>query len=191
MLRPDGPGRWGSNDINLGVKVSYANINKSKLLVEVAFAKEGYTPEVSYGTHFFQDLVEADIVIVLAHWGQEYVRHPIRPQRALASELLQVGADLVLGSHPHVVQDVQIVDEHGDEGGPRVVAYSLGNFAFDQGADDTAQGLALRLLFDADAVILDLNNHLTRMPLQNVRIFSVPPVGIAETALLMRFKKTC
>jgi hypothetical protein len=59
-----GPGRWGSNDINLGVKVTYANINKAKLLVEVAFAKEGYKPEVSYGTHFFQDLVEADIVIV-------------------------------------------------------------------------------------------------------------------------------
>jgi hypothetical protein len=59
-----GPGRWGSNDINLGVKVTYASINKAKLLMEVAFAKEGYRPEVSYGTHFFQDLVEADIVIV-------------------------------------------------------------------------------------------------------------------------------
>ena len=59
-----GPGRWGSNDIDLGVRVTYADINNTKLLVEVAFAKEGYTPEVSYGTHFFQDLVEADIVIV-------------------------------------------------------------------------------------------------------------------------------
>ncbi len=59
-----GPGRWGSNDINLGVRVTYADINRAKLLVEVAFAKEGYTPEVSYGTHFFQDLVEADIAIV-------------------------------------------------------------------------------------------------------------------------------
>jgi hypothetical protein len=59
-----GPGRWGSNDINLGVRVTYANINKAKILMEVSFAKEGYTPEVSYGTHFFQDLVEADIVIV-------------------------------------------------------------------------------------------------------------------------------
>ncbi len=58
-----GPGRWGSNDINLGVRVTYADINKAKVLIEVAFAKEGYTPEVSYGTHFFQDLVEADIVI--------------------------------------------------------------------------------------------------------------------------------
>lgn len=59
-----GPGRWGSNDINLGVKVTYANINKAKVILEIAFAKEGYNPEVSYGTHFFQDLVEADIVII-------------------------------------------------------------------------------------------------------------------------------
>jgi len=59
-----GPGRWGSNDINLGVRVTYSNINKTKLLVEIAFAKNGLTPEVSYGTHFFQDLVEADIAIV-------------------------------------------------------------------------------------------------------------------------------
>jgi len=57
-----GPGRWGSNDINLGVRVTYSNINKTKLLVEIAFSREGYTPEVSYGTHFFQDLVEADII---------------------------------------------------------------------------------------------------------------------------------
>jgi hypothetical protein len=59
-----GPGRWGSNDIILGVQVTYSSINNARLLVEIAFAKEGYTPEVSYGTHFFQDLVEADIAIV-------------------------------------------------------------------------------------------------------------------------------
>ncbi len=59
-----GPGRWGSNDINLGVPVSYADINNTRLLVEIAFARDGYTPEVSYGTHFFQDLVEADIAMI-------------------------------------------------------------------------------------------------------------------------------
>ncbi len=58
-----GPGRWGSNDINLGVRVTYSNINRTKLLMEIAFAKAGGTPEVSYGTHFFQDLVEADITV--------------------------------------------------------------------------------------------------------------------------------
>jgi hypothetical protein len=59
-----GPGRWGSNDINLGVQVTYAHINHAALLVEIAFSRDGLTPEVSYGTHFFQDLVEADIAIV-------------------------------------------------------------------------------------------------------------------------------
>jgi hypothetical protein len=58
-----GPGRWGSNDFNLGVRVTYSSINRTKLLVEIAFAKEGGTPEVSYGTHFFQDLIEADITV--------------------------------------------------------------------------------------------------------------------------------
>lgn len=56
-----GPGRWGSNDINLGVRVGYEDINHTLILGEIAFEKEGYTPEVSFGTHFFNDLVEAQI----------------------------------------------------------------------------------------------------------------------------------
>jgi len=56
-----GPGRWGSNDINLGVPVGYADINGARLIVEIAFARDGAVPEVSFGTHFFQDLVESDI----------------------------------------------------------------------------------------------------------------------------------
>jgi poly-gamma-glutamate synthesis protein (capsule biosynthesis protein) len=91
----------------------------------------------------------ADIVIILVHWGQEYQRHPNLPQRALAERLFAAGADLILGSHPHVVQDVQLVHPPGEAGRPRLAAYSLGNFAFDQGWDDTGQGLALRLLFDS------------------------------------------
>ena len=57
-----GPGRWGSNDMRLGVPVTYADINRSKMLIEVARDKNGYVPEVSYGTHFFQDLIEAEIL---------------------------------------------------------------------------------------------------------------------------------
>lgn len=59
-----GPGRWGSNNPSLGVKVGYGDINNSAALIEVAYDQGGYTPEVSYGTHFFQDLIEADIVPV-------------------------------------------------------------------------------------------------------------------------------
>ena len=57
-----GPGRWGSRgDIKLGVPVKYGDINNTSLLVEIAKEKEEYTPELSFGTHFFQDLVEAEI----------------------------------------------------------------------------------------------------------------------------------
>jgi hypothetical protein len=56
-----GPGRWGSSNIDLGVKITYADIYNTRVLVEIAMKKEGGTPEVSYGTHFFQDLVESGI----------------------------------------------------------------------------------------------------------------------------------
>jgi hypothetical protein len=59
-----GPGRWGTNNLALGVGVKYADINNTKMLIEVAWEKDGATPELSYGTHFFQDLVEADIVSI-------------------------------------------------------------------------------------------------------------------------------
>ncbi len=57
-----GPGRWGSSNIDLGVPVKYNDINRSRMLIEIARKKGGVTPEVSYGTHFFQDLVEAQII---------------------------------------------------------------------------------------------------------------------------------
>ncbi len=57
-----GPGRWGSRgDIKLGVSVSYADINNTSMLIEIARQKGSYVPDVSFGTHFFQDLVEAGI----------------------------------------------------------------------------------------------------------------------------------
>ncbi len=57
-----GPGRWGSRgDIKLGVSVTYSDINNTAALIEIAMKKDEYVPELSFGTHFFQDLVEADI----------------------------------------------------------------------------------------------------------------------------------
>jgi len=57
-----GPGRWGSRgDIRLGVPVTYADICHASILVEVARKKGSYLPDVSFGTHFFNDLVESGI----------------------------------------------------------------------------------------------------------------------------------
>jgi hypothetical protein len=57
-----GPGRWGSGNLDLGVNVSYADIDNTAVLVEIAREDSGHVPEVSYGTHFFQDLVEGQII---------------------------------------------------------------------------------------------------------------------------------
>ena len=57
-----GPGRWGSRgDIKLGVSVTYADISNTAMLIEIARKKGSYLPDLSFGTHFFQDLVESRI----------------------------------------------------------------------------------------------------------------------------------
>jgi pyruvate, water dikinase len=57
-----GPGRWGSRgDIRLGVNITYSDINNTAALIEVARKQGNYIPDLSFGTHFFQDLVEASI----------------------------------------------------------------------------------------------------------------------------------
>jgi poly-gamma-glutamate synthesis protein (capsule biosynthesis protein) len=83
----------------------------------------------------------ADAVIVSMHWGYEYETSIDPAQRDAARALLEAGADLVIGHHPHVVQPFEIHDNG-------CVAYSLGNFAFDQAQGHTGQGLALRAFFD-------------------------------------------
>lgn len=59
-----GPGRWGTTTPSLGVPVNFAEINKIAVLVEMAYEDEDLMPELSFGSHFFQDLVESDIFYV-------------------------------------------------------------------------------------------------------------------------------
>ncbi len=56
-----GPGRWGTSTPALGVPVSFAEISNIAALAEVAFTSGNLMPDLSFGSHFFQDLVEADI----------------------------------------------------------------------------------------------------------------------------------
>jgi poly-gamma-glutamate synthesis protein (capsule biosynthesis protein) len=85
--------------------------------------------------------LEADVVIVLNHWGTEYTPVPTERQRALAREAVGAGATLVIGNHPHAVQAVEFL-----EGG--FVSYALGNFVFDQDWSlETQQGVVLEAVF--------------------------------------------
>ncbi len=65
-----GPGRWGSVNADLGLPVTYADINNTRVLVEIALPRSAGIAAVSYGTHFFQDLVEARIYPVPLFPGQ-------------------------------------------------------------------------------------------------------------------------
>jgi hypothetical protein len=56
-----GPGRWGTRDLRMGVRVGYADINYTRMLIEIARPVGGFVPEVSFGSHFFQDLIESRI----------------------------------------------------------------------------------------------------------------------------------
>ncbi len=66
-----GPGRWGSSNPDLGIKVGYADIYNTKALVEVGMAQGKVRPTLSYGTHFFQDLVESRIFPLAIFPGEQ------------------------------------------------------------------------------------------------------------------------
>jgi hypothetical protein len=70
-----GPGRWGSRgDVKLGVSVSYADINNTAMMIEIARRADHYLPDLSFGTHFFQDLVESGIRYLPLYPDSEGVR---------------------------------------------------------------------------------------------------------------------
>lgn len=74
----------------------------------------------------------ADLVIVSLHWGDEYATRPSTWQRRAASELVEAGADIVLGHHPHVLQPIESIE--AADGRIGLVAFSLGNFISSQNA---------------------------------------------------------
>ncbi len=80
-----GPGRWGSQDIRLGVQVTFADICHASALLEIARASEGFAPEPSFGTHFFQDLIEASILYM-----------PLYPEEDVFNEKVLLGNENAL-----------------------------------------------------------------------------------------------
>jgi poly-gamma-glutamate capsule biosynthesis protein CapA/YwtB (metallophosphatase superfamily) len=87
----------------------------------------------------------ADAVVVLVHWGAEYRARPTAAQRDLARRLVDAGATFVAGAHPHVLQPVE-------RSGGAVVAYSLGNFVFDQRREEASDTAVLLVTIGAAGV---------------------------------------
>lgn len=83
-------------------------------------------------------IAEANIVIVSVHWGQEYQANANNEQKRLAQLMADNGADIIIGSHPHVLQGVEMLST--PDGRQVPVFYSLGNFISAQNRPDTMLG---------------------------------------------------
>lgn len=89
---------------------------------------------------------EADVVAVAYHWGDEYVNHPNEEQVRLAHRTIDLGADLVLGFHPHALQGI----ERYKDG---LIAYSLGNFVMDQVRPVTTESMILEVELTPEGLV--------------------------------------
>jgi poly-gamma-glutamate synthesis protein (capsule biosynthesis protein) len=98
----------------------------------IASAYDDWIPETKKAIE--EAAQEADFVVVMVHWGIELNYCPEQHQRDIAGSWVEAGADLIVGSHPHVLQGVELIDEAW-------VLYSTGNFAFPSArglSDDSA-----------------------------------------------------
>jgi poly-gamma-glutamate capsule biosynthesis protein CapA/YwtB (metallophosphatase superfamily) len=93
---------------------------------------------------------QADVVVVMMHWGTEYAVQLDAAQLALGRAAAEAGADLVVGSHPHVAQGMDLLSVDGRK---VPVVYSLGNALFDQEVPvERKQGLSLSVTLDRHGV---------------------------------------
>jgi poly-gamma-glutamate synthesis protein (capsule biosynthesis protein) len=122
----------------------------------------------------------ADLVIVCPHWGMEYALQPTRAQVDMAHHMVDAGADMIVGSHPHVVQPLEKYHDHW-------IAYSLGNFIFDQQDPATHHGLMLkatirdRHIIDVAPLPIDINSQF-QAKLTPVKAPSPRPLLAAKSA---------
>jgi poly-gamma-glutamate synthesis protein (capsule biosynthesis protein) len=86
----------------------------------------------------------ADIIILFLHWGTEYDTIPSKTQTDLAEYFQSIGVDMVIGSHPHVLQKMTRVRNPGT-GNDDLVVYSLGNFVSNQRKPKTDGGSMVRV----------------------------------------------
>lgn len=117
---------------------------------------------------------DADITVVFPHWGTEYVLKHSSGQEATAAWLAENGADMIIGAHPHVIQDFQMVETKGTRKIP--VAYSLGNAVSNMSAKNTQ----LELMATA-RIVLHGNGDIEMLPVEFTYLWCSRPGGFNES----------
>ncbi len=126
--------RYIIKDIN-GIKVgfmayTYGSNGNEGLLTSAEIAKHLAFFDRPRMEKEIKELEEkADITVVSMHWGHEYWRKPNEQQISLSNEMFEWGADVILGSHPHVIQPTEIRTVNGET---KYIIYSMGNFLTNQ-----------------------------------------------------------
>ena len=119
---------YGSTTALNGLNIDYNDLNNLNIFnssyVDIAFNEIKDTLDVMNNK-------ESDLQVVILHWGDEYTRQPNEFQKELAKKLCDYGVDIIIGSHPHMVQPIEMIksDENDNE---TLVIYSLGNFLSNQ-----------------------------------------------------------
>ena len=136
-----------------------------------------YDPEAFYEA-VRKAAQQADFVIASVHWGYEYLEYYTEEQEAMARELVASGADAVIGTHPHILQGISIID-----GVP--VFYSLGNFWFN--GEDLMTGMAeLTLRLPADPHEKPRLSGLRSIPCTQRDLFTSGPEEGQEKELILQ-----
>src|SRR3989344_4240990 len=127
--------------------LSYTNLYPKNLGAEIE--SPGISnPDVSIIKERISELrPNVDLIVLLWHWGEEYQTRSHPREQAIAHELIDAGADLIVGHHPHTPQEIE-------EYNGKYIAYSLGNFIFDQNfSEETSRGLMLKVLLKDKQII--------------------------------------
>lgn len=125
---------YGTNGIEPREGMEVALIERQRMAEEISKARKA----------------GAEIVCVTIHWGVEYVLLENANQRSIADFLIDCGADLIIGGHPHVVQPMKVVRNEKEKKDVLVV-YSLGNFISNMKTGDTRGGALVRVRVERDA----------------------------------------
>ena len=100
-------------------------------------------PEYSDIEREIGELSECDFRIVYVHWGNEFINYPCIDQKNLAHLIIDKGADMIIGMHPHVLQGFEIYKD-------KYIFYSLGNFVFNMPWEPTKYSAIVNVDFAGD-----------------------------------------
>jgi len=122
-----------------------------------------------------------DVIFLLLHTGEEYLQFPESQKITQMHRLVDMGIDVVLGSHPHVIQGIEVYNEG-------LIAYSLGNLIFDQNwSEETSRGMLLEMGFLQNS-ILYYRPYLVYIDRTQARIVSDADSTIIFSKLTMEYR---